>query len=206
MCRPFLSYALTTVFCVAGDELGAILTELSEQSARVLNAYLAGATRDATFNRHHRTTRFAQVANGWLDVVQAALVVVGRRSWRYREGRRNVWVVETYGRFVRCPPSSADQDQLAAWARGYFDAEGGVPCSEEARFYIQLSQKDRSDLDLLRQTLERLGIRCGRLHNPSRHVNPHYWRFYVRKESHPRFAEQIGSWHPRKRHLLSCPR
>jgi hypothetical protein len=47
--------------------------------------------------------------------------------------------------------------------------------------------------------LESWGIDCGRIHNPSRLVDPEYWRFYVRARSHKRFMTLVGSWHPRKR-------
>lgn len=87
--------------------------------------------------------------------------------------------------------------------RGYFDAEGGVPHETCARFYMQLTQKDPHDLGRVRDVLERLSIRCGRLHNPSVRADPHYWPFYVLSASHWTFAERIGSWHPRKRELLA---
>lgn len=89
-----------------------------------------------------------------------------------------------------------------AFARGYFDAEGGVPVQQSSRFYIQLVQKDHSDLDRLRRILEQAGICCGRLHNPSRRSDPDYWRFYILAASHQDFIRVIGSWHPRKRQLL----
>jgi hypothetical protein len=184
------------------EETRAIISELHLATTPALDAYLRGAARDATFNRRHGTMRFAQVANGWLDVIQTALAVLGRKSWRYEEGARGVWVVETCGRIDLNPPRDADEYLLTAWARGYFDADGGIPLNEGARFYIQLCQKNRNDLNRLRQSLVRFGIRCGRLHNPSERVDPHYWRFYVSTDSHVRFAELIGSWHPRKRRLL----
>ena len=46
--------------------------------------------------------------------------------------------------------------------------------------------------------LKRLGIKTGKIHNPSKRVDPNYWRMYVLAESHKKFAEIIGSWHPRK--------
>jgi len=78
-----------------------------------------------------------------------------------------------------------------------------MPHETLARFYIQITQKDRRDLERVRGFLERPGIRCGRLHNPSVRADPDYWRFYVLSASHWAFAERIGSWHPRKRELLA---
>ena len=94
------------------------------------------------------------------------------------------------------------RDRAAAYARGYFDAEGGIPKGRESRFYVQFVQKDRSDLDTVRGALNSLGITCGVLHVPSPRVDPDYWRFYVASASHRRFAAAVGSWHPRKRALL----
>ena len=73
-----------------------------------------------------------------------------------------------------------------------------------ARFYIQLVQKSRADLAKVRDALESLEIRCGRIHNPSVQVDPDYWRFYVLRSSHEDFIRRVGSWHPRKRELLEA--
>ena len=85
-----------------------------------------------------------------------------------------------------------------AYVRGYFDAEGGVPRNSANRFYIQFVQKDFEELEKVRNMLEELGIRCGKIHNPSIKVDPEYWRFFVRAQSYQRFIELIGSWHPIK--------
>ncbi len=72
------------------------------------------------------------------------------------------------------------------------------------RRYIQLVQKDRRDLEHLRGCLADLGVRCGRIHNPSVHADPEYWRFYVLASSHRDFIDLVGSWHPHKRGLLGA--
>jgi LAGLIDADG-like domain len=184
---------------VADAVLTEILGEVHTTEPLILDSYLRGATRDATFNRLHRTTRFAQRDRDWLEVVQASLTRLYRKSWRYREGRRTVWVVETSGEFESLPRSGAEPEEVAAWARGYFDAEGGLPRDANARFYIQICQKNLEDLVVLWRSLESLGIESGRLHNPSPLVDPHYWRFFIRSRSREKFARLIGSWHPAKR-------
>lgn len=179
--------------------------EVGQASALTAEAYLRGAAHDSTYSRLHRTTRFCQADPRWLEVLGSLLERVGSRSWSYREGRnRSLWVLETSwvpsapAASLRCP---------AAYARGYFDAEGGVPRELAARFYIQFVQKDREDLSGVRDALSGLGVQCGRLHNPSKRVDPHYWRFFVRAVSHECFLEKIGSWHLRKRAILEarCP-
>jgi hypothetical protein len=93
-------------------------------------------------------------------------------------------------------------DERNAFVRGYFDAAGGVPRDPSARFYIQMVQKDREDLELVHRFLAQLDILSGRIHNPSARVDPAYWRFYVLARSHEDFIKRVSSWHPRKRMLL----
>ena len=50
----------------------------------------------------------------------------------------------------------------------------------------------------MKSYLEELGISCGAIHNPSRKVDSHYWRFYVLANSWKDFALKIGSLHPEK--------
>ncbi len=73
---------------------------------------------------------------------------------------------------------------MIEYARGYFDAEGGLPASTTSEPYIYFAQRNREDLEELRDILVRLGIACGRIHNPSRRADPRYWRFYVSRKSH----------------------
>jgi len=88
------------------------------------------------------------------------------------------------------------------YARGYFDAEGGMPRRSEARLYLQLTQKDRHNLEAVHRILENRGIQCGRIHNPSHRVDPNYWRFYVKATSHKSFMALVGSWHPSQRQQI----
>jgi hypothetical protein len=54
----------------------------------------------------------------------------------------------------------------------------------------------------VRSHLVELGIKCGKTHNPSRRVDPSYWRFFVSSNSYKRFTQTIGSMHPRKKTAL----
>jgi hypothetical protein len=163
-------------------------------------AYLLGASHDASFSALHQTTRFTQKDPRWLVGVAALLKHVGFRSWLYQEGQRGVYCLETSWKAV--PTSVVVTRHPDHYLRGYFDSDGGIPRDPDARFYIQFVQKDRDDLMQAKQLLERLGISCGELHNPSARVDPNYWRFFVRARSHDRFVRTVGSWHPRKRGLL----
>jgi hypothetical protein len=111
-----------------------------------------------------------------------------------------VWALETSARFLDVdfdPSVLTVSDERIAYVRGYFDAEGGAEKSEKYN-YVHLYQRDRIELEKVRQILTELGITCGRLHNPSVRIDPDYWRFAVLAKGRPLFARVVGSWHPRK--------
>lgn len=177
--------------------------ELLQTSVSGTRAYLLGALHDGTLSARHHTVRFGQSDVRWLEVVRVLLDRLDQRAWLYREGRnRDFWVLESSDRWLETTERPHGAEEQLAYARGYFDAEGGVPRNRESRFYIQFVRRDHDDLAELRGMLASAGIACGRLHNPSRHVDPHMWRFYVLARSHQRFIKTVGSWHPRKRNLL----
>ena len=70
------------------------------------------------------------------------------------------------------------------------------------RFYIQLVQKDHAKIAKLKQELAKMNIATGIIHNPSKQVDPNYWRIFVSTHSHRIFADTIGSWHPKKQIIL----
>src|SRR5262249_16180509 len=150
-----------------------------------------GALHDGTRSELHRTHRFSQKGTEWLNRLAAILTVLGHRSWLYQEGKdRTVFALETSASFLDFHfPSQqlASQPEQIAYVRGYFDAEGGLPQSPDARFYIQLTQKDRVELVQVTAILEMLGVASGKVHNPSKRIDPDYWRFFVRTKAHLAF-------------------
>jgi hypothetical protein len=174
--------------------------EVGGASAKELDAYLAGAMHDGTVSWLHNTVRIAQSDLNWLQVLGRVFECLGARRWFYQEGRRENYVVESS--YIPVKGRLVSKGEKVAYVRGYFDAEGGLPRDESARFYIQFCQKDKADLADVGEVLESLGIVIGTLHNPSKRVDPHYWRFFIRSQSFNRFISGIRSWHPRKRHLL----
>jgi LAGLIDADG DNA endonuclease family protein len=167
-----------------------------------LVAYLQGTLGDATWSTRHRTHRIGQSDVRWLQVIARALTRLGHRSWIYKEGRqRNFWILETSAAFLSRQFDAREllgRREALDYVRGYFDAEGGMPRKSEARAYFQFCQKNRQSLDAVQVLLSGNGISCGRLHIPSRMVDPNYWRFFVRAESHRDFMIRVGSWHPQK--------
>lgn len=176
------------------------------QIQSVVEHYFFGALHDGTRAKLHKSVRIAQKGTGWLRVLQQLLREIGYGSWIYQEGKwRDVFILETYAPFLRHGLDLQSVRSLTdkiAYIRGFFDAEGGMPQQPKSRFYIQLVQKDKEKLALIKYWLQELDIAVGVIHNPSRRVDPDYWRMFVRANSWQRFMHTIGSWHPRKQAIL----
>jgi intein/homing endonuclease len=171
----------------------------------VLKAYLWGAVHDGTYSLLHNTWRISQSNIAWLRRIKKFLKQLGYRSWLYQEGSdRKVFVIETGANFLSSPKSlkAMQKQEKIAYIRGYFDAEGGVPRNDDSFMYIQICQKNHHELKQIVLILKSLGIKCGKIHNPSRKVDPNYWRFFISRKSHFDFANIISSWHPRKSNIL----
>jgi len=172
---------------------------------RIAIAYLNGALGDASRNKRSRI-RYAQKYPEWLETLQRLLAEIGSASWIYREGKqRQVFILETccpYLDFACDAERLETHDEKIAYIKGFFDAEGGVPRRADAKFYIQLVQKDQGKIEKLARVLSTLSIKTGKVHNPSVHVDPEYWRVFVSTSSHFAFARIIGSLHPIKGPIL----
>jgi len=170
-------------------------------SKAVIQAYCLGSLHDGTFSSNKRF-RISQKGTSWLKVLCKLFKKAGYNSWIYREGKkREVYVLETLAKFLDLdfdPDRLSTSEEKIAYVRGFFDAEGGIPRRKRARFYIQLTQNDMQKLGKIKQILGEFQIGTGKIHNPSKNVDPEYWRMYILARSHKSFIEKIGSWHPRK--------
>ncbi len=170
-------------------------------------AYLNGALGDASLNKGKRI-RFVQKEKEWLEYLQVLLKKINCNSWMYKEGKdRNVYVLETLCTdldFSFDVSKLSNSKEKSFYVRGFFDAEGGVPRTKD-RFYIQLVQKNLNKIEQLKSLLSDLGIKSGKIHNPSKKVDPDYWRIFVSTNSHQRFAKIIFSSHPIKSKIF-CER
>jgi intein-encoded DNA endonuclease-like protein len=170
-----------------------------------IKAYLLGALHDGTFSSNKRF-RISQAGTDWLEILKELFRRLGYNSWIYKEGKyRRVYVLETLANFLDFnfdPSTLKNSEEKISYVRGFFDAEGGIPRDEKARFYIQLVQNDREKLEKLRDLLNDLGIETGKIHNPSQSVDPDYWRMYILADSQRIFLAKIGTWHPRKIKVL----
>ena len=168
----------------------------------VIKAYLFGAMHDGMIRYRDQRYRIAQKDRSWLEAIQTILHNIGYRSWIYKEGKtRNVYVLESVAPIFRegfNPYEVTNTEERIAYIRGFFDAEGGTPRNPRDKRYIQLVQKDYKKIALLASWLNELSIMTGKIHNPSKNVDPDYWRVFIRMPSINNFVCRIGSWHPRK--------
>jgi len=188
----------------ADNQQGSLaLRDPSETTRRApqIKAYLLGALHDGTFSSNKRF-RISQKGTEWLKFLRRLLRKIGYNSWIYKEGsERKVYVLETLANFLDFkfnPLRLKSKEEMKSYIRGFFDAEGGIPRDSKARFYIQLVQNDKEKLEKLKILLNDLRIKTGKIHNPSRSVDPDYWRMYVLAESQIKFIQEVDSWHPRK--------
>lgn len=154
------------------------------------HAYLQGALHDGTRGRGNRI-RFSQKYPEWLAIISYLLEICGSTSWMYKEGKmRDVYALETTADFLnfdfKISKCSSNSEKLS-YIKGFFDAEGGVLHNIDARLYIQFVQKDQRKLNDIKSVLEANSISCGIIHNPSKRVDPHYWRFFISTRSHQEF-------------------
>jgi hypothetical protein len=162
--------------------------------------YLLGVLHDAT--KRKTTYRIATKSLNYCKFIKKEINNLNVGAWFYKEGKdRNLWIVEFSRSLLKGVEIKSRQDKID-YIRGYFDSDGGIAKNSHVRYYIYFAQKDKSDLEEVKIYLEHLRIICGRLHNPSKRVDPNYWRFYVSAKSYKDFARTINSAHPDKRKYL----
>lgn len=168
-------------------------------------AYAHGAMHDGSLNKRNRV-RIVQRYKLWLEIIRDLLRSIGIHSWIYREGKlRNLYALETVSKelnFKFDPLRLQAKPERIMYLRGFFDAEGGIPRNGK-RFYIQLAQKDYAKMNAVKKILREIRIESGRIHNPSKRVDPNYWRIFIPVKHHRLFAKTIGSWHPVKSRIFS---
>jgi intein-encoded DNA endonuclease-like protein len=174
--------------------------KLLEELTNMSKAYLLGAMHDATERK--TTYRISSKEKSYVQFLAALIHKMGHNAWIYQEGKtRSMYVVE-FSKMVISDAEIKDRKDKIDYIRGYFDAEGSVPRSIDARFYIYFAQKNKEDLEQLKSYLTELGITCGKTHNPSKKNDPEYWRFFISCKAYAPFKKKINSWHPVKRQLL----
>ena len=167
---------------------------------KITKAYLLGALHDSTETKY--TFRISQKYYEYIQILSQGIIDLGYKAWIYKEGKsRNLYIVE-FSKKLLSEVVIRSLNDKKDYIRGYFDSEGSVPRSLQARYYIYFAQKNFEDLKQLRNYLLELGINCGEIHTPSVRVDPNYFRFFVLRESFEKFGLKIGSYHPEKSKYL----
>ena len=170
--------------------------DYTQAPIQISKAYLLGALHDGTERR--LTFRICQKSEDYIDLLARGIRSLGGNAWIYKEGKtRRLYVVEFSKSFLAKFSLKTEIDKID-YIRGYFDAEGGIARTSKVRYYLYFAQKNLFDLLQVRNYLMEQSIVCGIIHNPSKKVDPNYWRFYVNAKSYKDFAKKIGSWHPEK--------
>lgn len=170
----------------------------------ITKSYLLGLLHDATERK--TTYRISQKSKEFIEIIAQGIEFLGRKSWIYKEGKeRDIWIVEFSKSLLKNIKINSSKNKID-YIRGYFDAEGGIAHNSNVRFYIYFAQKNIKDLRELKNYLLKLRIACGKTHNPSKKVDPNYWRFYISKKSYKDFSRIIGSDYPIKSNLLRVKR
>lgn len=163
-------------------------------------AYLLGVLHDATERKN--TFRISSKEKSFVKFLERMIKNLNHNAWIYKEGKnRHMYIVEFSKKIIKNVKICSKQEKID-YIRGYFDAEGSVPISSNVRFYIYFAQKNRNDLEQVKSYLLDIGIKCGKTHNPSKKVDPNYWRFYLSCTSYIKYIKEIGSWHPKKSQIL----
>lgn len=166
------------------------------RAPHITKSYLLGMLHDGT--KHKTTFRIAQKGSAFAKMLVLGIKRLGGRAWMYQEGKgRDVYITEFSQSLLQGIVIRSAQDQIE-YVRGYFDAEGGIAKTSQVRFYIYFAQKNLHDLQRVKTILEGLYIHSGVIHNPSKNIDPAYWRFFVKADSYKRFITTIGSSHPDK--------
>lgn len=166
------------------------------RTPHITKSYLLGMLHDGT--KRKTTYRIAQKGLAFAKMLGSGIKRLGGRCWSYQEGKqRDVYITEFSQSFLRNVAITTDQDKLD-YVRGYFDAEGSIAKTPNVRFYIYFAQKNFDDLNMVKKILAEFDIHTGVIHNPSKKVDSHYWRFFVKADSYKRFIITVGSAHPDK--------
>jgi intein-encoded DNA endonuclease-like protein len=155
---------------------------------------------DATVRK--TTYRIATKSHDFAEVLKNGIKLFGKSAWIYKEGKnRNLWVVE-FSKSLLKDVNLKSKRNKTDFIRGFFDAEGGIAKESKVRFYLYFCQKNKKILSEIKKYLSDLGIKSGVIHNPSKKIDPDYWRFFIRAESYKDFAKIISSSHPEKFAIL----
>lgn len=170
------------------------------RAPQISKCYLLGMLHDATVRK--TTYRVATKSYDFALIIKQGINNLGRHAWIYKEGKeRNLWIIEFSKSLLKDTFIESKQQKLD-FVTGFFDAEGGIAKNPEVRFYLYFCQKNKKVLEDIKKYLSEFKIESGKIHNPSKKVDPDYWRFYIKAKSYKDFAKIIKLKHPDKKEIL----
>lgn len=171
-------------------------SETTSKAPQITKTYILGLLGDSTERKY--TFRISQKGIVFPNIVKNGINFLGFKAWVYKEGKnRDVFVVEFSKKVIKGTKIKTKQE-IIDYISGFFDAEGGISKLSTVLPYIYFCQKDYEKLFILKKYLTSLNIFCGKIHNPSKKVDPEYWRFYISRKSLSDFYGLVESRHPEK--------
>src|SRR5579872_5707211 len=117
-------------------------------------AYVLGALHDGTVRK--LTYRIVQKEQEYIEFLAKGIQSLGQKAWTYKEGKtRHLFVVE-FSKTLLKDFQVITLEEKIDYLRGYFDADGGISRSPKVRYYIYYAQKNRKDLQQVKEYLEEL--------------------------------------------------
>ncbi len=172
--------------------------------------FIFGACEDGTLyyrkDRNQYTIEFEQKVKKWLEVIRESISEVYGKKANLRKTNKGYFRLIVYSKdiFNDIKEFRNDYEKLLLgsssfridFLRGIFDAEGTV---HKERFQIRVSSNKQKVINSIKENLECLGIKTGKIHKDvAVYVLPLYGRENLRV-----FSDIIGFRHPEKQKRLS---
>ena len=117
---------------------------------------------------HGFTVRISQKEESYVRMVRVLIIRSGGHACVYREGAAPALFVVEFSRSFLGPFRPSTIGEFAGYARGFFDAEGGVPRDPAKGAYVYFAQEDRAGLASFGTSCCGLTSRAGRCTVPVR--------------------------------------
>jgi intein-encoded DNA endonuclease-like protein len=198
-------------------------------------AYLLGAFKDGAVYKNEKEgiyrIRLYQKCKEWLIYVQQIFEkIFNKKLYLRKDPRKELWYLEINNKELfniltdllsqSVPPSikNASLNIQKSFVQGVFDAEGGIMRIENyenipeklkkklSDIRVRFGQADRELLQFVKDTLEKIGIGCGRICGPFYKTEKSQGYYELNSygiENFKKFMFSIGSRHPIKSERMS---
>ena len=180
---------------------------------RIALAFLLGALEDAALisrpEKGEYVIEMEQKNKKWLEIVASSVEAIFGKKPKIKKRKRGYYRLrfyskEAYSFLTRERENmfgnwkSMSKEEMIAFLRGVFDAEGSVLST---RYVISLGNKDEKLLRICKEMLRRLGIKCGNITRSTKSVKK---ISIYGKDNLLLFKKLIGFSHPDKRKKLDA--